>query len=109
MRLPVLLCLCTLALAGCSSLTDSLNESVRERAKVQTIDQNLFVVEMTLPAHHTTLATREAAYEHARQWCEKKNQGAQYLEGVSKRLEDGRAQAKVVFRCVHFMRAPSED
>lgn len=96
--------------AGLSALTltgcQTLENLAKQDYNVQTIDTNLYSVEVYIPNESRVVNVREVAFNRATDYCNDKDMGAQLLDAVSSKVSAGGAKAKVIFRCVHFLKAP---
>ncbi len=92
----------TVLLSGCQTL-QSLAPSYDD---IKEIDHNLYSVTVSVATESRVVYVREAAFDRATAYCGNMNKGAQLLDAVSKTLPEGGSQATLIFRCVHFLKAP---
>lgn len=92
----------TLALTGCQAI----EEFAMQDYNVETIDENLYSVEVFIPTESRVVYVREAAFNRAKDYCSTKGKGAQLLDAYSDTVRTGGSKAKVIFRCVHYLKAP---
>lgn len=91
-----------LALTGCQAI----EKFAMKDYNVQTIDTNLYSIEVYIPTESRVVYVREIAFNRAQDYCSTKDQGAQLLDAYSDQVKTGGAKAKVIFRCVHYLKAP---
>lgn len=94
-----------LACTGCQTFQE-MADAARRVDDVQTIDDNLYSVAVYIPNESRQVAVRDAAFNRAKDYCSAKDMGAQLLDATSEKADGGGARAQVVFRCVHYMKAP---
>lgn len=91
-----------LSLTGCQAI----EEFTKQDYNVRTIDDNLYSVEVFVPTESRVVYVREAAFNRAQDYCSALGKGAQLLDAYSDKVKSGGSKAKVIFRCVHYLKAP---